>query len=225
MKKLTLLCLLGLCHSGFAQTPNKYGLSVINTEAAYKKSIAENRNKELVDLEKFIPGIRLDVRYATTNNFSKQAVYDQARAFARLPVAAALKNVQAELSKSGLGLKIFDAYRPYRVTVKFFQLASDKNFVANPKNGSRHNRGCAVDLTLIDLKSGKELKMPTSYDSFEAAASPGFKNLPSEVIKNRDLLISVMQGHGFRVLDNEWWHFDFRDWKSYELLDIPFENL
>lgn len=225
MKKLVFFFLFVLFHQGFAQNLNKYGLTVISDEADYKKSIFGNADKELVDLEKFIPDIRLDIHYATANNFAKQAVYEQARAFARLPVALALANVQAELSKSGLGLKIFDGYRPYSVTVKFFQLASDKNFVANPRNGSRHNRGCAIDLTLIDLKTGKELKMPTPYDSFEAAASPAFNKLPAEVIKNRDLLIRVMQRHGFRVLDNEWWHFDFRGWKNFELMDIPFEAL
>lgn len=208
-----------------AQKVNSYGLAVISNKSEYQNSVAENPDKQLIELKKFIPGLKLDIRYATSNNFAKQAVYKEARAFARIPVAKSLKNVQAELKKSGLGLKIFDGYRPYSVTVKFFDIASDKNFVANPKDGSRHNRGCAMDLTLINLKTGKDLAMPTPYDSFAAAASADYKDLPEDVIKNRDLLIQVMERNGFRVLDNEWWHFDFNGWKNFELLDIPFEQL
>lgn len=209
----------------YAQKTNPFGLAIINNVADYKKSVTETPEKQLVELKKFIPELKLDIKYATKNNFAKQAVYKQARAYARLPVAIALKNVQAELNKSGYGLKIFDGYRPYSVTVKFFEIASNKDFVANPKDGSRHNRGCAIDLTIINLKTGKDLNMPTAYDSFAAAASPDYKNLPEDVIKNRDLLINVMERNGFRVLDNEWWHFDFKGWKRFELMDIGFEDL
>jgi D-alanyl-D-alanine dipeptidase len=225
MRKLTLLFLVLGSTQIHAQKLNSYGLAVIDNETDYRKSVTENADKQLIELIKYVPGLKLDIRYATKNNFAKQAVYKQARAFARLPVAKSLKNVQAELKKSGLGLKIFDGYRPYGVTIKFFDLASDKNFVANPKDGSRHNRGCAMDLTIINLKTGKDLVMPTPYDSFAAAASADYKDLPADVIKNRDLLINVMERNGFRVLDNEWWHFDFNGWKDFELMDIPFEEL
>ena len=225
MKKLLLLILLLRFAEAYSQVNNPYGLQVINEHAAYKKSVEEDKNKQLIEIKKRIPDIKLDIRYAGKNNFAKQAVYKQARAFARLPVVEALKNVQYELKKSGYGLKIFDGYRPYSVTVKFFAIASDKSFVANPKDGSRHNRGCAIDLTLIDLKTGKELEMPTPYDSFAAEAASGFMNLPSNVIQNRELLRNTMEKHGFRVLNNEWWHFDFIGWKNYELMDIPFEDL
>ncbi|WP_411273596.1 M15 family metallopeptidase [Daejeonella sp.] len=221
---LFFFCILASSHI-YAQTANPHGLAVIDNIIDYRNSVAGNPEKELLDLKKYIPGIKLDIRYATKNNFAKQAVYKEARAYARLPVAKALKNVQAELNKSGLGLKIFDGYRPYSVTVKFFEIASDKSFVASPKDGSRHNRGCAIDLTIINLKSGKDLNMPTPYDSFADAASPDYKDLPASVIKNRDLLINVMERNGFRVLDNEWWHFDFKDWKNFELMDIAFEEL
>jgi D-alanyl-D-alanine dipeptidase len=225
MKKLLLLLiLLGVCEA-YSQVNNPYGLLVINDHTAYKKLVEEDKNKQLVEIKKRIPDIKLDIRYAGKNNFAKQAVYKQARAFARLPVVEALKNVQSELKKSGFGLKIFDGYRPYSVTVKFFAIASDKSFVANPKDGSRHNRGCAIDLTLIDLKTGKELEMPTPYDSFAAEAASDFMNLPANVIQNRELLRSTMEKNGFRVLNNEWWHFDFNGWKNYELMDIPFEDL
>ncbi len=225
MKKLLLLILLLRFAEAYSQVNYPYGLQVINEHAAYKKSVEEDKNKQLIEIKKRIPDIKLDIRYAGKNNFAKQAVYKQARAFARLPVVEALKNVQNELEKSGYGLKIFDGYRPYGVTVKFFAIASDKSFVANPKDGSRHNRGCAIDLTLIDLKTGKELEMPTPYDSFAAEAASDFMNLPSNVIHNRELLRNTMEKHGFRVLNNEWWHFDFIGWKNYELMDIPFEDL
>ena len=225
MRKLLFFSFLLLGQHTFAQKVNSYGLTVINSQLEYKKSVSENSDKQLVELKNYIPDLKLDIRYATRNNFTNQAVYKNAKAFARLPVARSLKNVQAELKKSGLGLKIFDGYRPYSVTVKFFNLASDKSFVANPKDGSRHNRGCAMDLTIINLKTGKDLKMPTPYDSFAAAASSDYKNLPGDVIKNRDLLINIMERNGFQVLENEWWHFDFNGWKNFELMDIAFEEL
>ena len=225
MNKYLFIILLFCCTVARSQENNPYGLLLISDLNSYIKTVDLDKNKQLVEINKHIPDIKLDIRYATKNNFSKQAVYKQARAFARLPVVEALKNVQIELRKSGLGLKIYDGYRPYSVTVTFFKLASDKNFVANPKDGSRHNRGCAIDLTLINLKTGKELEMPTPYDSFAPEAASDYNNLPENVIKNRNILRLVMEKNGFRVLGNEWWHFDFKNWKNYELMDIPFEKL
>ncbi len=225
MKKLLLLLLVSVFSETYSQLKNPYGLEVINEYSIYKKSVELDKNKQLIEIKKHIPTIKLDIRYAGKNNFAKQAVYKQARAFARLPVVDALENVQDELKKSGYGLKIFDGYRPYSVTVKFFAIASDKTFVANPKDGSRHNRGCAIDLTLIDLRTGKELEMPTPYDSFAAEAASDFNNLPAKIIQNRKLLRDTMEKHGFRVLNNEWWHFDFIGWQNYNLIDIAFEDL
>ena len=225
MKKLLLLLLVSVFSETYSQLKNPYGLEVINEYSIYKKSVELDKNKQLIEIKKHIPTIKLDIRYAGKNNFAKQAVYKQARAFARLPVVDALENVQDELKKSGYGLKIFDGYRPYSVTVKFFAIASDKTFVANPKDGSRHNRGCAIDLTLIDLRTGKELEMPTPYDSFAAEAASDFNNLPAKIIQNRTLLRDTMEKHGFRVLNNEWCHFDFIGWQNYDLLDIAFEDL
>lgn len=225
MKKLLILFLLLGSVETKAQKPNPFGLHIINNLETYREYIKTDPDKELVELKKYIPGIKLDIRYATKNNFTEQAVYKQARAFARRPVAEALKSVQSELKKSGLGLKVFDGYRPYTVTVRFFAIASNKSFIANPKDGSRHNRGCAIDLTLIDLKTGKELAMPTPYDSFAPEAASDFKDLPEEVLKNRELLRTVMEKNNFRVLNNEWWHFDFIGWRNFELMDIPFEAL
>jgi D-alanyl-D-alanine dipeptidase len=227
MKNLMAVILVLFCLQACSQsnTQNPFGLTIINSQTDYQQSIKTNPDNELIELKKAIPSIVLDIRYATKNNFMKQVMYQQARAFARKPVVQQLKAIQAELAKKGYGLKIFDAYRPYAITVAFYEKASDKNFVANPAKGSKHNRGCAVDLTIIDLKTGKDVPMPTPYDSFEPAAAPHFNELPAEIIKNRDFLIAIMHAHGFKVIYNEWWHFDFNGWQNYDLMDIPFQKL
>lgn len=219
------LSLLIACRSGYAQTTNQYGLQIIDSRAEYLTGIAVDSNTRLVEINKFIPNIKLDIRYATAHNFTGRAVYDEAKAYGRLPVVLALRSVQKELNEKGLGLKIYDAYRPYSVTVKFFEIAEDKNFVASPKTGSRHNRGCAIDLTLIKMRNGKELRMATPYDSFAPEASAGFDDLSKRKKANREILIKVMEKHGFNVLHNEWWHFDFTNWKEFDLMDIPFKQL
>jgi D-alanyl-D-alanine dipeptidase len=224
-KHLYLLLLIPLFTAAQKNTGNPYGLRVINSYEDYRASYTKNPDNQLVEIKKVIPNITLDIRYATRNNFMNQVMYKEARAFARKPVVAQLKRAQLALNKKGYGLKIFDGYRPYAITKTFYKKAKNKNFVANPKKGSKHNRGCAIDLTLIDLKTGKEVQMPTPYDSFAPEASPSYSNLPSAVIKNRALLITTMQSYGFRVLSNEWWHFDFIGWKKYDLMDILFEKL
>jgi D-alanyl-D-alanine dipeptidase len=194
----------------------------IEKEAQYLNQTKNDTNKKLVEINKYIPGIVLDIRYATTNNFTHQIMYSEARAFARLPVVRALQQIEAALKVKGLGLKIYDAYRPYSITVKFYQLILDTNFVADPKKGSKHNRGCAIDLSLIDLKTGKELDMPTGFDNFTKKASANYADLPKQEIANRELLKSIMQAHGFKVIPTEWWHYDFNGWQKYPLLDVPF---
>jgi zinc D-Ala-D-Ala dipeptidase len=203
---------------------NKYGLKV-TTLNEYLASIKTNSEKELVDLQEVVPGLVLDIRYATTNNFTGEKIYNLAKVYARRPVAEALKKIQAELKLQGLGIKIFDAYRPYKATVKFYEIYKDTTYVASPYRGSRHNRGCALDLTVINLQTAEELKMPTGYDSFSKAAWPSTPVNDPLIRKNRALLINVMQKHGFRVNSSEWWHFDFIGWKKFEVLDIDFEEL
>ncbi|RYY36991.1 MAG: D-alanyl-D-alanine dipeptidase [Sphingobacteriaceae bacterium] len=219
------IALLFLQITVFAQ-PYKYiDSSKISATEKYRQQIKFQPEKALVDIEAAIPGIVLDIRYATTNNFTNQQVYKQAKAFARQPVVQALNKVQAELKNKGLGLKIYDAYRPYAITVKFYEIAKDTTFVADPRKGSRHNRGCAIDLTLIDLKTGKELDMPTAYDSFSKEAAAGYTNLSSQKLANRKLLRTVMEQHGFKIYPSEWWHYDFIGWEQFSLLDVPFEAL
>lgn len=227
---MKLLCFLFLQFASFfsiaqskPEAPKK--LVVVNSYNQYLASVKSNPNNQLIEIKKAIPNIKLDIRYATANNFMHQVMYRQARAFARKPVVESLKKVQSELNKKGLGLKIFDGYRPYAITVAFYKKASDKNFVANPSKGSKHNRGCAIDLTIVNLKTGKEIAMPTPYDSFSAAAAANYPNVSAEVKKNRDYFISIMSKQKLKVLENEWWHYDFEGWQSYALMDIPFEKL
>ena len=207
-----------------SQAQNKYGLDAMTYEE-YLVSIKTNPEKRLINLETFVPGLVLDIRYATTNNFTGEKIYNLPRAYARKPVADALKKVQEELKPQGLGIKIFDGYRPYKATVKFYEVYRDTTYVASPYRGSRHNRGCALDLTLIDLKTGKELPMPTEYDSFKKEAWPSTPVADPGIRKNRALLIEVMEKHGFRVNSSEWWHFDFTGWRNFEVMDIDFEEL
>lgn len=193
--------------------------------ARYKVQVKANPDKQLVEIKKYIPEIALDLRYATTNNFMHRRMYTTAKAFARLSVVKALQQVEAELKTQGLGLKIYDAYRPYSVTVNFYEMAPDTNFVADPRKGSKHNRGCAIDLSLINLKTGKELDMPTGFDSFSRKAGANYMDLPAQQISNRELLKTVMAKYGFKVISTEWWHYDFTGWPEYELLDIPVQAL
>lgn len=204
---------------------NPYHLEIVSNMADYKKSISSNPANRLVDLEKEIPGIVLDIRYATSNNFTHQTIYPSSKAFLHKPVYDALLKVLQTLKGKGIGLKIYDAYRPYAVTIKFFEVYPDTTFVASPKTGSRHNRGCAVDLTLIDLKSGKELEMPTAFDDFTEKAMQNYMNLPQKALQNRQLLLDVMSKNGFLPYESEWWHYDFKGWKNYPIMDLSFEEL
>lgn len=203
---------------------NKYRLRAVGL-VEYKSTIRVRPEMELVNLEKMIPGIVLDIRYATENNFTGEKIYNLPRAYARKPVAEALKKAQAEFKKFGVGIKIYDGYRPYKATVKFYEIYHDTTYVASPYRGSRHNRGCALDMTLVDLKTGQELKMPTEFDSFKKEAWPTTPVKDPEAKKNRDLIIRVMEQHGFKVNASEWWHFDFVGWQKYEVMDIDFEEL
>jgi D-alanyl-D-alanine dipeptidase len=223
--KISLCFLLLLSSATITYSQNKYGLTPTTLEG-YKASLASKPEKELVDLEKFIPGIVLDIRYATTNNFTGAKIYNLAKAYARKPVADALKKAQADFNKLGYSIKIYDAYRPYSATVKFYEIMKgDTMYVANPYKGSRHNRGCALDMTIVDAKTMLEVKMPTGYDAMQKEAWPTATISDPEVRKNRETLISVMERNGFKVYTTEWWHFDFVGYERFEVMDIDFEEL
>lgn len=222
MKRLALVSALVLFVACAIAIPqNEYGLRVVRDVETYERIAARMPDKRLVKLD-FVP---LDIRYATPNNFMKRPLYPLAKAYLRAPAAEALRNVQRELAAKGLGIKVFDAYRPYRVTEAMWEPIRNPDYVADPAKGSRHNRGAAVDLTLIDLRTGEELAMPTPYDDFTTRASHGFNELPDDVRANRALLREVMMKHGFEPLPSEWWHYDFRGWERFELMDVPLEAL
>lgn len=204
----------------------RYGLKTVASLAEYKSLCARDPQQQIVYLPDIIPGIKLDIRYATANNLMRRPMYRTPAAFLRLPAAQALLAIEQALQPLGYGLKIYDGYRPYRVTVAFYEAYHDTDFVASPYTGSRHNRGCAVDLTLIDLKTGRELFMPTPYDAFTKQASAAWTDgLSEEAIRNRKILQDVMLKHGFVIYPAEWWHFDFRDWRQYPILNLTFEEL
>ncbi len=178
----------------------------------------------LVDITTVIPDIVLDIRYATANNFTGQVLYPRAAAYLRKKVADKLAEVQTELKKQGLGLKIYDGYRSHSIQKKLWEIVPDERYVADPAKGSRHNRGAAVDLTIID-STGQEIMMPTGYDDFTEKAHRDYMELPQEAIKNRAFLEELMAKHGFSGLPTEWWHFDADGWEQYPILDLRLDEL
>lgn len=185
------------------------------------------REAKLVELVKLDKTIKLDIRYATENNFVGKAVYTEARAFLQKPAAEAVLRVHKKLKKQGLGIVIFDGYRPWAVTKLFWEVTPEdkRKFVANPKTGSKHNRGCAIDLSIYDLKTGKNVEMPSEFDEFTERASPNYKGGTEIETKNRELLRNLMEAEGFSVNANEWWHFDYKNWQDYGIYDIAFSEI
>ena len=184
------------------------------------------REAHLIELITLDPTIKLDIRYATDNNFVGKKVYSEARAFLQKPAAKRVVEVHKKLRKQGLGLVIFDGYRPWSITKLFWEVTPEdkRMFVANPATGSKHNRGCAVDLSIYDLKTGKLIEMPSDFDEFSEKASPNYTGGTAEQRANRDLLRKLMEAEGFIVNANEWWHFDYKDWEKYAIYDISFEE-
>ncbi len=219
------LFLLAACATAPVIVPNQYGLRVVPDYATYQRLVRLDPSMRLVDVEHAVPGIGIDVRYATSNNFMHRPLYPIAKVFLRAPAAQALADVERELAPQGLGLKVFDGYRPYRITEAMWEPIKDPDFVADPSKGSRHNRGAAVDLTLVDLHTGDEIAMPTPYDDFTPRARQDFNDLPADVIANRAKLREVMVRHGFDPLPSEWWHFDYHSWQKFELMDVTLEEL
>jgi len=215
------------CH-GMAQDTvlNKYGLWVLQSYKELKQTTTGQPQKEMADLKKQIPGIVIDLRYAGTDNFMHQQLSPPVKTtYLRKAATDSLKSIQEALNQKGLGLKIFDAYRPYSVTERMWEPVKDDRYAADPKKGSGHNRGIAVDLTIISLQTKKELDMGTGFDNFSDTAHHAFTNLSEQVLLNRALLKGMMESHGFKALDTEWWHYYLPNTKEYELMDIPFKQL
>ena len=208
-----LLAVLCVCQVCLAQVP--------------PKESGTFRKPDLVELIKLDRTIKLDIRYATSNNFMGRPVYRQARAFLQRPAAEALVRANKSLRKKGYGLMIHDGYRPWSVTKLFWDStpADKKEFVADPAQGSRHNRGCAVDLSLFDLKTGKVVVMPSGYDEMTERSHINYTGGTDEQRRVRDLLRSAMEAEGFIVYEPEWWHYDYKDWKEYPILNIAFPEI
>ncbi|HEX3102264.1 MAG TPA: M15 family metallopeptidase [Pyrinomonadaceae bacterium] len=181
----------------------------------------------MIELTKLDTSIKLDIRYATADNFVGRPVYPEARAFLQRPAAEALVRVHKLLKKEGLGVLIFDGYRPWAITKLFWEaVPQDKRkYVADPAKGSKHNRGCAIDMSIYDLKTGKEIPMPSGFDEFTDRASPDYKGGTDQERANRDKLRRMMEAEGFIVNVNEWWHFDYKDWEQYAIYDIAFDEV
>jgi D-alanyl-D-alanine dipeptidase len=213
----------------FRITPRR-PVEVLRAEAltlSVPDGLAGTRAADLVELVSLEATIKLDIRYAGSNNFLGTPMYSQARAFLQRPAAEAVARAHRALAKEGYGLLIHDAYRPWYVTWMFWEATPDSQhvFVADPATGSRHNRGAAVDLTLYDLRSGKPARMPSAYDEMSDRAYPNYAGGTATERARRDLLRRYMEAEGFTVYDAEWWHFDYQAWRDYPVLNLPFEKL
>ncbi len=185
------------------------------------------RAPDLVEIIKLDPTIRLDIRYATSNNFLGRPVYNQPRAFLQRPAAEALRRANRALRKQGYGIVIFDGYRPWAVTKLFWDSTPEdkKQFVADPSQGSRHNRGCAVDLSIFNLKTKKIVTMPSGYDEMTERSHINYAGGTEEQRRVRDMLRAAMEAEGFAVFEPEWWHYDYKDWREYPILNISFREI
>ena len=201
-------------------------LLIVKKPKKYQEEVSKDSSQLMIEVKSAIPTIVYDLRYSTTNNFTKEQLYkDGNKTFLRKPVVEALTDIQRELNSIGYGLKIFDAYRPYKATEKIWRIVGDERFAADPKKGSNHNRGLAVDVTIIELTTGKELDMGTAFDSFSDTSHTSFINIPKQTLRNRFLLKEVMIRHGFHILETEWWHFSWENNRNYSVLDLSFKEL
>ncbi|MCC3573953.1 MAG: M15 family metallopeptidase [Microcoleus sp. PH2017_40_RAT_O_B] len=226
---LVLLCAIGLHHPIFVRATESPQVQITQPESNQiaPESVFMSQLPSwarLVDIRTVNRNIRLDIRYATTNNFLKRKLYTVAKCALRSSVAQKLALVQTDLEKIGLGLKVYDCYRPFSVTKQMWEFLPDPNYVANPARGSRHNRGAAVDLTLVD-RTGKELEMPTPYDDFTKKAHRDYNGGSAQSRKNRQTLEDAMKKQGFIGITTEWWHFDSEDWQKFAILDVSLSEI
>tara|TARA_Y100000815_G_scaffold262652_1_gene276311 strand:- start:1044 stop:1685 length:642 start_codon:yes stop_codon:yes gene_type:complete len=202
-------------------------LGTLFVAACCASPVLAEEASQLVELTKVDPTLRLDIRYASDRNFMGFPLYSEPRAFLQKEAAQALKKVNEELHQQGLGLLILDAYRPWSVTKLMWDKTppAKRDYVADPQKGSRHNRGAAVDLTIVDLTTGKPVAMPSNYDDFSQKAHHSYQGSSAQARANRAKLKTLMEKHGFEALSNEWWHYDFQGWENYPILDKKFEEI
>jgi len=222
--------LLNVVHGEVFQiTPQKPMQELISTALAAKppKENKQFRKSDLVDLTDYSDTIKLDIRYATNQNFLGEPIYASARAFMQRPAAEAISRISKKLNKLGYGILVHDAYRPWYVSKVFWDATPEdkKIFVADPNQGSRHNRGAAIDMTLYDLKTGEPIDMVAGYDEMSPRSYPHYPGGSSLQRWHRELLRTHMEADGFTIYDYEWWHFDFKGWENYEIGTKTFEEL
>jgi zinc D-Ala-D-Ala dipeptidase len=193
---------------------------IISPNSATAKRPIDN---DLVNIKQIAPNIRQDIRYATANNFMHRKLYPVARCLLHEKVAQQLKAVQIELEKGNLGLKVFDCYRPLSIQKEMWKILPDNRYVANPAQGSRHNRASAIDLTLVDLTTGKALEMPSEFDDFSDRSHINYAGASLAAKSNHQVLRIAMEKHDFKGILTEWWHYDSLDWKKYPVLDIAWK--
>jgi D-alanyl-D-alanine dipeptidase len=228
---LYLFLLLVSLNEAISQKPvniskNEYGLPVVRKGKTYMLTIQADTNKQMVALKNYVFPLTTDWKYATKNNFTNTILYTNPQAYVRLEAAKALSQVQNDLKLQGIALKFYDAYRPYHVTKQMWKVVPDDRYAANPAKGSGHNRGAAVDATLIDISTGKDLDMPTAYDDFTEKAHHTYKELNPTILKNRTLLKNTMEKYGFIALNTEWWHYYLPNAaQRFELLDLSFKQM
>ena len=218
------------CASGPVPQVPTYRLEALRADALRALPPEETgtfRPSDLVEVKTLEPTILQDVRYATTNNFLRWPVYSEARVFLQRPAAEAVVRAHRALEARGYGLLLFDGYRPWYVTRILWDAVppDQRDFVANPDEGSRHNRGCAVDLTLYQLATGREVAMPSRYDDFSERAHPAYAGGTPAQRAARDLLRQAMEAQGFAVNEREWWHYDCPDWRQYRIENVAFKDI
>jgi D-alanyl-D-alanine dipeptidase len=207
-------------------TAQSQNIKVISKSTIYRQQVLADSNNRMVELRTVMPNLVYDLRYATRKNFTGKKLYKNGQhTYLRQPVATALAQVQAFLAPDDLGLKVFDAYRPYSVTKKMWDLIGDERYVANPASGSGHNRGTSVDVTLIQLSTGREIDMGTGFDHFSDTAHHSFMQLPAQGLHYRSKLKAIMEQNGFNALETEWWHYSWKSASRFELLDLSFLEL
>ncbi len=200
-------------------------LYIINTVKQYDSVVMDNKANKLVNVKIYIPAVKLDLQYTTKNNFTNTKLYNKTvTTYLRNDVALALQKVQEKLFAKKYTIKIWDAYRPYSATKLMWDLIKDERYVANPKSGSNHNRGLALDVTIVD-SAGNELKMGTGFDNFTDSAHHNFTNLSKQILENRKLLKTTMEEFGFNALETEWWHYTFTNTGTNAVYNLSFEKL
>jgi D-alanyl-D-alanine dipeptidase len=210
-----------------SQTEVPKSLKIISNEDSLNMMTTLDPMLEMLELKQLVPNIKYDLAYARKSNFTKHRLYPKKlkSTYLRKEPALALSKIAKELAEKGLGIVVWDAYRPYAVTERFWKLIHDERYVANPAKGSGHNRGIAIDLTLYELSSGNLIDMPTGFDDFSETAHHGHQQISDIKLKNRELLKDVMEKNGFIKFETEWWHYSWPSPSKYDVLNIPFSRL